>query len=60
VRETESIKLCQENTNSGQNVAFFNFDGPRDESGGLLYLEVTVDMLIERINNPTFHSDTSM
>lgn len=52
-KDTESAKECKQRRKVGVDQVFFDFDGPRDEQGGLACVEVTPDSLRAYINNTT-------
>jgi hypothetical protein len=51
---TEAFKKCKEMVDSGKNVAVYDFDGPRDRLGKKVCLEVTLDMLKDKVNDEKF------
>jgi len=52
--KTESFKLCSKMVRGGRDVVVCDFDGPRTKDGLPTCLELTLDILKEKINDPTF------
>jgi hypothetical protein len=53
VKDTQSISKWSDLVSSGKCVVVYDFDGPRDQSNEPLCLEVTRELLINKINDPT-------
>lgn len=51
---TESFKKCQKMVSEGKNIAIYDFDGPRDKNKGNLCLEVDLELIKNKINDPIF------
>ena len=51
---TESFKKCKKMVDEGKNVTVYDFDGPRSPDKKNMCLQVTLEMLINKINDPTF------
>ena len=54
MRVTEKAKEWQEKVENGTDVVIMDFDGPRTEDGGVQCLEVTKELLHEKLNDPRF------
>lgn len=53
----ENLELIQYYRNllkTGKNIVVYDFDGPKDSEGKPICLELTLDLLIDKINDPTF------
>jgi hypothetical protein len=49
---TESINKAKALLTAGKNICVYDFDGPRDNEGNPICLEVNLDTLREKINDP--------
>lgn len=54
VKDREMIKHYRELIKSGKNITIYDFDGPRSKDGIPLCKELTLDLLIEKINDVKF------
>ena len=54
VKNREMIKHYRELIKSGKNITIYDFDGPRNEDGMPLCKELTLDLLVEKINDVKF------
>lgn len=54
IKDKEMLKYYQYMLNKGFNLTIYDFDGPRTIEGNVLCLELTKDLLIEKINDPIF------
>jgi hypothetical protein len=53
-RGVESINKVKALIAQGKSICVYDFDGPRDLEGNPICLEVTLDMLREKINDPKY------
>lgn len=54
VKNREMISYWKTMLNKGHNLIIYDFDGPRTIDGDVLCLELTIKLLIEKINDPQF------
>lgn len=54
IKNKEIIKHWKTKLNEGNNLIIYDFDGPRNTNGSVLCLELTKELLIEKINDPQF------
>ncbi len=52
--DTWSMKHCQKLLEDGKDIVIYDFDGPKGDDGELLCLEVTEEMLKNRVNDPQY------
>lgn len=52
--KTDSFKKCKKMVEEGKNVAVYDFDGPRSNDGNNTCLEITLEILKDKINDPKF------
>jgi len=54
IKDKEMLKYWKEQYEKGQSITIYDFDGPRLHYGSVSCLEVTKDVLIEKINDTQF------
>jgi len=54
VKDREMTKVWRETVVRGESVVVYDFDGPRDEEGHVMWVEVTESLLCEKLNDTTF------
>ena len=54
IKNKERIEYWKNQLNEGKNLIIYDFDGPRNEDGEVMCLELTLELLIEKINNGRF------
>ena len=54
IKNKEMIEHWRNKLNEGKNLIIYDFDGPRNEDGEVMCLELTPELLIEKINNGRF------
>lgn len=54
IKNREMTKYWKNIVNSGKSITIYDFDGPRTENGDVTCLEVTKELLINKINNEKF------
>jgi len=54
VAEREMVKYYRDLLKAGKNITVYDFDGVRDAEGNPICKELTVDLLIEKINDTKF------
>tara|TARA_B100001769_G_scaffold255950_1_gene232836 strand:+ start:259 stop:876 length:618 start_codon:yes stop_codon:yes gene_type:complete len=52
IKDKDIIEEYKQILMTGKNIIIYDFDGPRDINGDVLCVELTNDLLIEKINNP--------
>lgn len=52
IQDCESLCIWKEKIKSGKTVVVYDFDGPRNEKGEPICLEVTPELLKEKLNDP--------
>jgi len=52
IKEKEQTIFWKKYVRDGHDVVVFDFDGPKDENGEPVCLEITKEMLKEKINDP--------
>ena len=52
IKDKDIIEEYKQILMKGKNIIIYDFDGPRDINGDVLCVELTNDLLIEKINNP--------
>lgn len=50
IKNKQQTKELRKLVKSGKNIVIYDFDGPRDENGAPICLEITKDLLINKIN----------
>ena len=53
IKDNEMTLYYKKMLEEGYNLAFYDFDGPRREEHGVTCLELTEDLLKDKINDPT-------
>lgn len=54
IKDKEMIIYWKNKLNAGYNLTIYDFDGPRTNNGNVLCLELTKELLIEKINDTIF------
>ena len=54
IKDKEMIIYWKNKLNAGYNLTIYDFDGPRTNDGNVLCLELTKELLIEKINDTIF------
>lgn len=54
IKDKELIEYWKKSLNEGNNLVIYDFDGPRTKEGGILCLELTKELLTEKINDIQF------
>jgi len=54
IKNKEMLLYWKEMLNKGHNLTIYDFDGPRTTNGDVCCMEVTKELLFEKINDPTF------
>lgn len=54
IKNKERLAYWQKQLKEGKNLIVYDFDGPRTTNGNVTCLEVTKELLIEKINNTQF------
>ncbi len=54
IHDRPMVKHWIDKINSGQDVIVYDFDGPRDDDGYPICLEITKELLIEKINDEQY------
>jgi len=54
IKDREMINYWQEQLKAGKNLTIYDFDGPRGSEGKVSCIELTEDLLVDKINDPTF------
>lgn len=54
VKDREMMTHWKKMLSEGHNIIVYDFDGPRTFDGGVTCLEITTDLLVEKINNTRF------
>ena len=54
IKDKEILNYWKEMRNKGKNLTIYDFDGPRTVNGDVLCLELTNDLLNEKINDTSF------
>jgi hypothetical protein len=54
IKNKQQTKDLRKMVKSGKNIVIYDFDGPRDEFGNPICLEVTKDLLINKINDEKY------
>jgi len=54
IKNKKSITKWKKMGNRGVDIVVYDFDGPRDANGEPICLEITLDLLINKINDPTY------
>jgi hypothetical protein len=54
IKNKERLAYWQKQLKEGKNLIVYDFDGPRTTNGNVTCLEVTRELLIEKINNTQF------
>ena len=54
VKEREMMTHWKKMLSEGHNIIVYDFDGPRTFDGGVTCIEITTDLLVEKINNTRF------
>lgn len=54
IKDKEHIEYWKKSLNEGNNLVIYDFDGPRTKDGNTLCLELTKELLTEKINDTQF------
>jgi hypothetical protein len=54
IKDKEHIEYWKKSLNEGNNLVIYDFDGPRTKDGNILCLELTKELLTEKINDTQF------
>jgi hypothetical protein len=54
IKDKEHIEYWKKSLNEGNNLVIYDFDGPRTKDGNVLCLELTKELLTEKINDTQF------
>ena len=54
IKNKERIEYWKEKLSDGHNLVVYDFDGPRTKEGNITCLELTKELLIEKINDTQF------
>uniref|UniRef100_A0A6C0IXX9 Uncharacterized protein n=1 Tax=viral metagenome TaxID=1070528 RepID=A0A6C0IXX9_9ZZZZ len=54
IKDTERISFWKQKLKEGHNLVVYDFDGPRTDMGDVICLELTLELLIEKINDTTY------
>jgi len=54
IKDREMTLCWKDMFEQGYNITIYDFDGPRTKQGGVCCLELTRELLIEKINDPQF------
>jgi hypothetical protein len=54
IKDKEHIEYWKKSLNEGNNLVIYDFDGPRTKDGSTLCLELTKELLTEKINDTQF------
>ncbi len=53
VKDCETLKILREKVESSKSIVVYDFDGPRSDIGDPLCKEVSLDLLAEKLNDPS-------
>ena len=54
IKDTERISFWKQKLKEGHNLVVYDFDGPRTAMGDGICFELTLELLIEKINDTTY------
>jgi hypothetical protein len=54
IKDRQMTKHWKEQLQNGKNLIIYDFDGPRTKEGHVTCIELTKELLIEKINDPSF------